>query len=98
MRAPTLFALVAALALPAASQTSPSAALQALRLFRYYVARYPDDANAHDSLGEALAVAGRTEESIASYERAVALDPDGQTGDNARRQLERLRSAHPDAP
>lgn len=63
---------------------------QALRLFRYYVARYPDDANAHDSLGEALVAAGQIDEAIASYERAVALDPDGRIGANARRQLDRL--------
>ncbi len=66
---------------------------QALRLFRYYAGRYPDDANAHDSLGEALAAAGRVEEAIAAYERALALDPDGQVGANARRWLARLRGA-----
>jgi hypothetical protein len=37
---------------------------------------YPDSANLHDSLGEALVSIGRSQEARVSYERAVQLDPD----------------------
>lgn len=63
----------------------------ALTIFRFNVDRHPDYANGFDSLGETLARVGRTEEAIAAYERALALDPDGRVGDHARQQIERLR-------
>jgi hypothetical protein len=37
---------------------------------------HPGSANAHDSLGEALLAAGRTQDAIASYQRALAIDPE----------------------
>ena len=66
---------------------------EAITLFEANVARHPDYANGYDSLGEALVEVGRMDEAIAAYERALALDPEGRTGANARRQLDRLRSA-----
>lgn len=47
----------------------------AVEAFRFNAERFPDSANAHDSLGEALAKAGRIEEAVASYRRALGLDP-----------------------
>lgn len=47
----------------------------ALVLFRANVAAFPDAWNPHDSLGEALREAGDTEASIASYQRALDLNP-----------------------
>ncbi len=44
----------------------------ALAFFRYNVELYPGSANPYDSLGEALGRAGRTEEALANYEKAVA--------------------------
>jgi len=44
---------------------------RALAIFRYNVECYPESANVHDSLGEALEGAGRLEEAHASYARAV---------------------------
>jgi len=43
----------------------------AIATFRYNVELYPDSANVHDSLGEALEGAGRLSEAFSSYSRAV---------------------------
>jgi CubicO group peptidase (beta-lactamase class C family) len=59
----------------------------ALKLFEANVALHPADSNVHDSLGEAQLKAGRREASIASYRKALQLDPRNQS---ARRALERL--------
>ena len=45
----------------------------ALSFFRRNVEIHPGSANVHDSLGEALEAAGKPEEALASYERAVEL-------------------------
>ncbi len=44
----------------------------ALSFFQYNVELYPGSANVYDSLAEALGRAGRTEESLANYEKAVS--------------------------
>lgn len=44
----------------------------ALSFFRYNVELYPGSANVYDSLAEAFGRAGRTEESLANYEKAVS--------------------------
>ncbi len=46
---------------------------EAIAAFRSNVETYPDSANVHDSLGEALAAAGRLEAARDSHARAVAL-------------------------
>ena len=43
----------------------------AIDVFRYNVELYPDAANVHDSLGEALEQAGRLSEAFSAYSRAV---------------------------
>ena len=43
----------------------------ALAFFRWNAERYPDSANVHDSLGEALEAAGKPAEAAASYGKAV---------------------------
>ncbi|MEO0557298.1 MAG: serine hydrolase [Bacteroidota bacterium] len=60
----------------------------ALAVFQFNVDAFPESWNAHDSLGEALAEAERTEEAIAAYERSLELNPESETG---REALERLR-------
>ncbi len=60
---------------------------QAIEVFRLNAEAYPESWNVHDSLGEALAVAGQVEDAIASYRRAVALNPVNLEGFEA---LERL--------
>jgi tetratricopeptide (TPR) repeat protein len=47
----------------------------ALQVFRMTTQVYPRSANAYDSYGEALLTAGRRDEAIASYRRALAIDP-----------------------
>ena len=44
----------------------------AIGFFRYNVELHPGSANVYDSLAEALGRAGKTEESLADYEKAVA--------------------------
>ncbi|MEL7488569.1 MAG: tetratricopeptide repeat protein, partial [Pseudomonadota bacterium] len=48
----------------------------AIAIFEIAAQRFPDSANAHDSLGEAYRAAGRIDDAIKSYERALAIDPD----------------------
>src|SRR5207249_3552067 len=47
----------------------------ALTLFQVNVALFPRSANVYDSLGEALERAGRRDEAIAAYRRALAIEP-----------------------
>lgn len=47
----------------------------ALLLFRHITDSYPGSANAWDSLGEALEGMQRRDEALASYSKALALDP-----------------------
>src|SRR5262249_9773091 len=48
---------------------------QALQVFRLNTRAYPTSANAFDSLGEALLGAGYRDAAIASYRKAVELEP-----------------------
>ena len=48
---------------------------------------YPRSANTWDSLGEALLAAGRRDEAIGAYRRAVALDPEFRSSVEALRRL-----------
>jgi len=59
----------------------------AVGVFELYVELYPDDANAHDSLGEGYMMRGDRERAVASYERSLALDPGNR---NAVKMLEKL--------
>ncbi len=63
---------------------------QAIVVMQLNAADHPGSSNAFDSLGEAYMVAGRREEAIQSYERAVALDP---ANENAVQALEKLRGS-----
>ncbi|AKF87449.1 hypothetical protein MFUL124B02_43030 [Myxococcus fulvus 124B02] len=62
----------------------------ALKLFEANVALFPEDANAHDSLGEGYVAAGRKAEGAASYRKSLELNP---KNDNARKVLETLGAA-----
>ncbi|MET0401699.1 MAG: serine hydrolase, partial [Cystobacter sp.] len=48
---------------------------EAVKTFRANVELYPEDANAHDSLGEGYMRAGQEAEAIAHYKKSLELDP-----------------------
>jgi len=62
--------------------------VMAVAVFKANVSRYPDSANAYDSLAEAYDAAGRKELAIESYERSLKLDPDNT---NAAERLKILK-------
>lgn len=47
---------------------------EAISVFQINTRAYPESANVYDSLGEALALAGRRDEAIAAYRKALAID------------------------
>ena len=51
----------------------------ALALFRTLVELRPTNAQAHSNLGVTLFYLGRGDEAVASFERALSLDPDLET-------------------
>lgn len=61
---------------------------EAITIFRINTALFPQSPNCFDSLGEAYLMAGLKNESKASYERVLELDPQHA---NARAQLEKLK-------
>lgn len=86
---------------------------RAIEVHRAYVANDPREANAYDSLGMTLDRAGRYEEALAAFDRALELEPDfemaawhrrvvlSRTGqrDQLRRFLEEAaRTSAPDDP
>ena len=62
----------------------------AIAVLQLNSADHPGSSNAFDSLGEAYMEAGRREEAVRSYERALALDP---ANENARQMLQKLRGS-----
>ena len=62
---------------------------QALELYRHLAAIAPGSAEVHANLGSALAQTGRFRESIASFERALAINPELEA---ARLNLEHARA------
>ena len=62
--------------------------MAAIAVLQLNSADHPGSSNAFDSLGEAYMQAGRHDEAVRSYERALALDP---ANENARQMLEKLR-------
>jgi tetratricopeptide (TPR) repeat protein len=68
---------------------------EAISRFREAISMDPVNASAHLSLGIAMKLKGQRDEATAAFEKAGMLDPDGDTGKEARRQLETLRSRSP---
>jgi hypothetical protein len=62
----------------------------AVEIFKLNVESYPASANVYDSLGDALVAAGRTDEAIKSYEKALSIDPNYRSSIEA---LKRLRKS-----
>jgi tetratricopeptide (TPR) repeat protein len=68
---------------------------QALYVFDLNTKLYPKSANAWDSFAEANWKANKIEKAVEYYNKAIALDPNGVTGDNSRRMLEQIKKAKP---
>lgn len=64
---------------------------EALARFREAIVMDRDHPAAHLNLGIALKLKGQRDEAQAAFEKAAGLDPDGDTGKEARRQLESLK-------
>jgi tetratricopeptide (TPR) repeat protein len=47
----------------------------AIEIFKLNVEYYPNSANVYDSLGDALQAAGKKDEAIKAYEKALTIDP-----------------------
>lgn len=62
---------------------------QAVELFKLNTELYPDSANVYDSYGEALANAGKREEAIKAYEKALQLAPNYPSAVEALQRLKR---------
>lgn len=59
----------------------------AIAVFEWATRLYPKSANTFDSLGEAQRAAGETEKAIASYEKALELDPQSESARTALKEL-----------
>ena len=65
----------------------------AIEIFRINVNRFPGSSNAHDSLGEALALSGDTAGAIRSYSRALELTTEKSEKDRIHKVLTSLGSS-----
>ena len=64
----------------------------AVEIFKLNVEAYPKSANPHDSLGEAYRKAGQRELALASYRKALELDPALSSAAQAVKELEQERA------
>ena len=62
---------------------------EALAVFQLNIVLYPNSGNCWDSMGEALVAAGRKEEALSHYRKALELNP---SNGNAARWIEKLES------
>lgn len=67
---------------------------QAVAMFEKQVTLAPDAANPHDSLGDGYRVAGRLEDALAAYEKALALDPDSEISGKKIKELKKQLRTH----
>ncbi|WP_235298188.1 tetratricopeptide repeat protein [Portibacter marinus] len=68
---------------------------EAVFVFQMNTQLFPDSANTWDSLAEAYLKAGDKDKAIELYNKALKMDPEGVTGENAKRMLEMIES-HPE--
>jgi tetratricopeptide (TPR) repeat protein len=63
----------------------------AVAVFQLNTKLFPKSANTWDSLGEALWKSKDNSKAIDAYNTAIALDPNGVTGENARKMLKKIK-------
>ena len=63
---------------------------EALYIFGLNTRLYPNSANVWDSYAEVHMLSGDNQKAIEYYKKALAMDPNGNTGANARSMLRRL--------
>jgi tetratricopeptide (TPR) repeat protein len=63
----------------------------ALFIFQLNSRLFPVSANTWDSLAEAYLNANQKEKAVEFYKKAIEMDPDGQTGQNARNRLKQIQ-------
>jgi len=66
---------------------------EALFIFKINTELFPESANAWDSLAEAYWKSGDTTKAVELYNKAIALDPEGETGKHAREMLLKISQA-----
>jgi CubicO group peptidase (beta-lactamase class C family) len=66
-------------------------AADAIEIFKLNVEAYPGSANPHDSLGEAYRKAGQRDLALASYRKALELEPTSPSAARAIKELEQER-------
>lgn len=64
----------------------------AIFVFQLNTKLFPKSANAWDSLAEAYWLSRQKDKAIEYYNKAIELDPNGVTGDNARKMLRQINS------
>lgn len=64
---------------------------EAIKIFQFNVAIFPESADVYDSLGEGYMIAGNKKLAIVNYEKSLELNP-GNEG--ARKAIEKLRSTN----
>lgn len=62
----------------------------ALYVFQLNTELFPQSANAWDSLGEAYWKMKQKDKAVENYQKAIQLDPQGATGDSARKMLSEI--------
>lgn len=64
---------------------------EAAFVFQFNTELFPESANTWDSLGEIQWKMEQKDKAIEYYNKAIALDPDGKTGDNAREMIRQIK-------
>lgn len=67
----------------------------AIFVFQLNTKLFPKSANVWDSLAEAYWKANKTDKAIEYYNKAIELDPNGNTGQHARNMLNQIKSGKP---
>jgi tetratricopeptide (TPR) repeat protein len=60
--------------------------------FEINIQLFPESANAYDSYAESFMRMGKKDEAIKYYEMAIAKDKEGQTAENAKKMIEKIKS------